>query len=362
MSHVLIKSGTFTAGSRVVDVQGQVFELVKPFHYHRAVGNCVTVKGTKEQGLANRSCRIVVNTENDIEYITGDGDSLQVPHKYLSPEEQFRANETDEAAMERIARSFDILNEITDAAAQGIIKGVVVSGPPGIGKSYGVNKTLEQANFTRTLSDKQEKFEIICGSMTPIGLYKKLYLNRQKGFVTVLDDCDTALFDEQALNLLKAALDTTEKRRLSWLAESHALRKEEIPDTFDFEGSIIFLTNLDFEDVKSNKIAAHLQAILSRCHYMNLEISSQKDQLLRIKQVVRFGMLDSYNLSPKDKADVVDFVFDNADDMKELSLRAVIKLADLAQADRSGSLNRGWEELAEMTMLTKEAYYKRRLK
>lgn len=360
MSHVLIKNGYFQHGKRTKDVSGEIFPLVKPYTVVDDIGPHVTIIGTKKAGLAERKCRIRINSKEDIEYITQDGDTLEVPHHLMSPEEQFRATESDEAAMERIGKAFQILNEITDAAAQGIIKGVVVSGPPGIGKSYGVNKTLEQANFARTLKSQDEKFEIISGSMTPIGLYKKLYLNRQKGFVTVLDDCDTALFDEQSLNLLKAALDTTNRRRLHWLAESHALAKDEIPDCFDFEGSIIFLTNLDFEDTRG-KIKAHLDAILSRCHYMNLEISTQKDQILRIRQVVKAGMLDNYALSEDEKSSVVNFVIDNVEDMKELSLRSVIKLADLAQAHRKGSLNRHWTELAMMTMLTKEAYYKKQL-
>jgi hypothetical protein len=271
------------------------------------------------------------------------------------------SQESDEDAMERIAGTFNILNEITDAAAQGIIRGMVVSGPPGIGKSYGVEKTLEKANFPLSLQGKPEQYEVIKGAASAIGLYKKLYLNRHKGFVTVLDDCDSVLFDEQSLNLLKAALDTCDKRRLSWLTESSALRKEDIPDSFEFEGSVIFLTNLDFERTKATKIAAHLEAIMSRCHYVDLEISSLRDQLLRIRQVVAYGMLDDYALSNKIKDDVVNFVCDNAEFLREISLRMVIKVADLAQAHARGAVNQHWEELAEMTCLKREAKYTRLL-
>lgn len=359
MSLIRIHQGVFKHGSRETAVKDIVVELAKEYSIDDRSGPHVTVMGNPQFGLPNRKCRICVTGPEDFEVLDGEADAVSVDTR--TAQERFFAQETDEAAMERIARSFDILNEITDAAAQGIIRGVVVSGPPGIGKSYGVGKTLEQANFLPAIAGQSESYEMISGSMTPIGLYKKLYLNRHKGFVTVLDDCDTVLFDEQSLNLLKAALDTTERRRLHWLSESHALAKEEIPDCFDFEGSIVFLTNLDFEDVKSSKLQAHLSAILSRCHYMNLEISTVRDQLLRIRQVVNFGMLDSYALTGAQKQEVVDFVIDNVDDMKELSLRAVIKLADLAEADHKGSLQRSWKELAELTMLTKQSYYKRQL-
>ena len=359
MPLVRIHNGTFKHGSKITPVKDIVVEQVKAYSIDERSGPHITVMGDAKYGLPNRKCRITVTGPRDFTVLDDEAGVTSVDTR--TAQEKFFAQESDEAAMSRIAKSFDILNEITDAAAQGIIRGVVVSGPPGIGKSYGVNRTLEQANFTRSIANQTENYEIISGSMTPIGLYKKLYLNRHKGFVTVLDDCDTALFDETSLNLLKAALDTTERRRLFWLSESHALTKEDIPDCFDFEGSIIFLTNLDFEDVKSSKLQAHLSAILSRCHYMNLEISTVRDQLLRIRQVVNFGMLDKYALTNSQKQEVVDFVINNVDDMKELSLRAVIKIADLAEADSKGSLQRSWRELAEMTMLTKESYYKRQL-
>ncbi|RLA10363.1 MAG: hypothetical protein DRQ60_11370 [Gammaproteobacteria bacterium] len=359
MTQVLIKQGTYGHGAKLRHIISQTFTLAKEY-VEAANGNYVTVVGTKAAGLEDRNCRIKLESRNCIEYVTSDGDTLDTPHARTA-EEEFAASETDEQAMARIAQTFEILNEITDASAQGIIRGMVVSGPPGIGKSYGVGKTLEKANFDRSIAGQPEKYEVITGAASAIGLYKRLYLNRAKGFVTVLDDCDSILFDEQSLNLLKAALDTTDKRKLFWLSESSALRKEEIPDMFEFEGSVIFLTNLDFEKTKASKLSAHLSAIMSRCHYVDLEISSLRDQLLRIKQVVNYGMLDSYALNYSEKQDVVDFVIDNAEWLREISLRMVIKVADLAEAYKKGALQQHWRDLAEMTCLKKEAKYERLL-
>ena len=362
MTQVLIKQGTYGHGSKERVINNTMFPLAKKYT-EAANKRYVTVVGSKAGGLEDRNCQIRVDDTTCFEYVTSKGDVLEtvVDGPMLTFEEQFQAQETDDDAMGRIGKTFDILNEITDAAAQGIIRGMVVSGPPGIGKSYGVEKTLEKANFALSLQNKQEQYEVIKGAASAIGLYKKLYLNRAKGFVTVLDDCDSVLFDEQSLNLLKAALDTCDKRRLSWLAESHALRKEDIPDSFEFEGSVIFLTNLDFEKTKATKIATHLNAIMSRCHYVDLEISSLRDQLLRIRQVVAAGMLDDYKLDAVEKAEVVTYVLNNAEYLKEISLRMVIKIADLAQAYKQGTVSTHWTELAEMTCLKRESKFKRLL-
>lgn len=360
MTQVLIKNGTYGHGNNERVITNTVFPLAKELTTGPQ-GNYVTVVGSKKLGLEDRKCRVKVADANCVEYINKEGQALAPEQLNQSAQEQYTAQESDEQAMERIGNTFAMLDEMTDATAQGIVRGMVISGPPGIGKSHGVMKTLEEANFHLTLKGKEENYEVIKGSSTAIGLYKKLYLNRKAGFVTVLDDCDSVLFDEQSLNLLKAALDSGEKRRLSWLAESRALESEDIPNTFDFEGSIIFLTNLDFERTKSNKLAAHLEAIASRCHYIDLEVSGLRDQLLRIKQIVRAGMLDSYALSQSEKEQVVDFIFDNAEHLKEISLRTVKKAADLAEAAKKGSLKRDWVELAEMTMLRSEAKYAKRL-
>jgi hypothetical protein len=268
----------------------------------------------------------------------------------------FMESETEEEAMERISETFLMLDKITDACSNGTVRGLVVSGPPGIGKSFGVEKQLAAANMFRTLNGKDPLFEVISGGVSPIGLYQKLYHNRGADHVVVFDDCDGVLFEEECLNLLKAALNSGDKRRICWNKESRVLANDDIPESFDFEGSIIFLSNIDFDRsiAKGSRIAAHLAAIMSRCHYLDLEIGSMRDKLLRIKQIVRDGMLAPFNFSPQQEADVVAFVMDNAEYLREVSLRMVKKVADFMKADPVG-----WYEMAEATCLTKEAKFKR---
>lgn len=273
-------------------------------------------------------------------------------------EKAFMEGESEDDAMGRISETFAMLDMITDAAAKGIVRGLVVSGPPGIGKSFGVEKQLDAANMFRKLDGKDPLYEVVSGGVSAIGLYQKLYYNRSPSQVLVFDDCDGVLFEEECLNLLKAALNSGDKRRICWNKESRVLQAEDIPEAFDFEGSILFLSNIDFDKniAKGSRISAHLAAIMSRCHYLDLEIGSLRDKLLRIKQIVRDGMLTPYNFSPEQEAAVVAFTMDNAQYLREVSLRMVKKVADFVKADPDN-----WYAMAEATCLTKDAKFKRLL-
>ena len=89
----------------------------------------------------------------------------------------------------------------------------------------------------------------------------------------------------------------------------------------------MFITNVKFDNVKSKKLRDHLEALQSRCHYLDLTIDSMRDRMLRIKQICRQGMLDKYNMDQETQADLVQFVFDNKANLREISLRMVLKIA-----------------------------------
>jgi hypothetical protein len=349
---------------RGVPVTG-TFVLVKPWQ-DGARGGFVTVKNpAPEHG--HPPVQRVTCEQKDIQLLGADGGELEA-HIVVDTadsgkmavstnyEAAFVLAETEDEAMDRIEETFLMLDKITDACAKNIIRGLVVSGPPGIGKSFGVEKQLEAANMFRKLAGQDPKYEVVTGGVSPIGLYQKLYFNRSKEQVLCFDDCDKLLFEEECLSLLKGALNSGDKRRIAWNKESRVLQVEDIPEVFDFEGSIIFLSNIDFERAiaKESRIAAHLEAIMSRCHYLDLEIGSTRDKLLRIKQVVRDGMLAPYDFSPAQEADVMSFIFDNSEYLRELSLRMVKKIADFVKADPQG-----WLEMAEATCLQREAKFKR---
>jgi hypothetical protein len=202
--------------------------------------------------------------------------------------------------------------------------------------------------FADIADDKKlKKYEVVKGAMSAIGLYSKLYEYSDKKSILVFDDCDSVLLDDLSLNILKAALDTSKRRMIHWNTDSRLLRSEGVPNSFEFKGGAIFITNIKFDHVKSRKLQDHLEALESRCHYLDLTIDTEREKLLRIRQVVtECGMLDHYELTAVQKLEVVDFVDTNRHRMRELSLRTVLKVADLC-----ASMPTKWRAVAEVTCM-----------
>jgi len=257
------------------------------------------------------------------------------------------AKETDQEILDRLAERFKILNDMTMAVKQGDVRAMIVSGPPGVGKSFGVEAVLQKADLFNTLAEKKPKFEVVKGAMSSIGLYAKLYEFAEAGNVVVFDDCDSILMEDLSLNILKGALDSSARRFISWNTDSRILRSEGIPDRFEFKGAAIFITNIKFEHVKSKRLRDHLDALESRCHYIDLQMDTNREKILRIKQVVNSNdMLARYEFEQCIKDEIVQFVETNQDRLRELSLRMVLKLADLRK-----SFPRNWTAMARTTCM-----------
>jgi replicative DNA helicase len=271
---------------------------------------------------------------------------LDFDQEAIKAREKAVARETDEEIITRIKERFTILEDMTKGVRKGDVRAMIVSGPPGVGKSFGVEAVLTKDDLFDKMGDRKPRYEILKGAMSAIGLYSKLYEYSKKGSVLVFDDCDSVLLDELSLNILKAALDSSKKRTISWNTDSRVLRAEGIPNSFEFCGSAIFITNIKFEHVRSKKLRDHLDALESRCHYLDLTIDTAREKILRIKQIVNDGMLDVYDLTQEQKAEVVQFIDSNKDKMRELSLRMVIKVADLRQA-----MPDKWQSVASLTCM-----------
>ena len=256
--------------------------------------------------------------------------------------------ETDEQIIERLRERFEILTEMTKAVKSGDVRAMIVSGPPGVGKSFGVEAVLEKDGIFDVLGERKPKYEIVKGAMSAIGLYAKLYEYSDAKHVLVFDDCDSILLDDLSLNILKGALDSGSKRFISWNTDSRILRSEGIPDRFEFKGAAIFITNIKFAHVRSKKLKDHLDALESRCHYIDLEMDTNREKLLRIRQITMDGMLDRYEFNEPELArdEILEFVDTNQDKLRELSLRMVLKLADLRK-----SFPKNWTAMAKTTCM-----------
>jgi hypothetical protein len=331
MTTVLVKSGEYR-NLPVINTQFKLVDGIK----HGAKGAYITVKNEGQFPQNIENIKIKIEGPDAIE---------------LNGEPVINATiaETDQDAMDRIATRFEILDEMSAACIKGDIRAMIVSGPPGVGKSFGVEQQLDKSSLFDKLSNKRQKYEVVKGAMTALGLYAQLYRYSEKGNILVFDDCDSVFGDELSLNILKAALDSGKRRRICWNSDSRLLRDEGIPNSFDFKGGAIFITNLKFENVKSKKLQDHLEALESRCHFIDLTIDTERDKMLRIRQVNRDadgGLFKDYNFQNNEGAAVLDFMQENQKRLRELSIRTALKIADLIKI----SPNK-WQALAVSTVM-----------
>lgn len=347
MTDIVIKKGTY-AGKKI---RNRRFRMELTPRMGKK-GMYVTVDGTP-LGFKDRKVRIMLDTEADVIKATGEEIVLPDVQEVEEVEQGVAPAETDDEIIERMRKKFGVLDGMTLAAIQGNVRAMIVTGPPGVGKSFGIEKVIESLDVMIKMGlidestvnmDAPMGMEKVA-SASPLGLYQLLWEYRKPGSLLVLDDSDSILYDEACLNMLKAATDSGKKRKLTWRTESKVLEERNIDTQFEFEGAIIFVTNLDFENARG-KIGDHLRAIVSRCHYLDVGIHDLREKFLRCKQIVKDGMLEKYDFDDVQIDEILTYIDTNKRNLRELSLRMVAKIADLVRMDPTG-----WRSFANETCL-----------
>jgi len=135
---------------------------------------------------------------------------------------------------------FGNLERLTKMVGRGIQPSLVLTGMAGVGKTHLVKETLKGMGLRES-----HEFVHFKGRATAAGLFITLYQNSDK--VVILDDCDSVFKDDDAVNILKAALDSYDTRKISYIS-SKQLKDEygdPIPAHFEFTGRIIFISNIN---------------------------------------------------------------------------------------------------------------------
>jgi len=237
-----------------------------------------------------------------------------------------------------INQRFQFVGDMVKMLADGDQASVIVTGPGGLGKTYNVIKSLKDSGMKDislaeefeigTRINLKKSFRIIKGYSSPKGLYRLLYEN--KDGVLVMDDCDSVLKDAVSVSILKAALDSYDKRIISWNAD---IRDEDLPRCFEFTGRVIFISNMP-------SIAMD-QAIISRSMAVDLSMTA-KQKVERMRYLIaQSDFMPDY--THVEKQDAIQFLDEICEKAKELTLRSLIQVTKIRRSNPRGN----WKALAE---------------
>ena len=156
MQKIRIINGTYKIRGKDVDLAGMVFPMVEGFKWGTK-GSYITVDAKDVNGFPDRNIKIMVPDEKSFEKVD---ETTAITQR----------EETDEETIERLRERFEMLEDMTKAAKKGTVRAMIVSGPPGVGKSFGVEKVLGKHDLIATLGEKAPRYEVVKGAMSAICL------------------------------------------------------------------------------------------------------------------------------------------------------------------------------------------------
>lgn len=217
-----------------------------------------------------------------------------------------------------INQRFEILKNLASMVIDGVTPSLIVTGEGGLGKTHAINEIIDEKGMFGF------EFVFFKGYSTARGLYNTLYDNNGK--LIVFDDCDSVLEDKVAINILKSALDSYDKRTITWMAKMN--KADDYPQQFDFTGQIIFISNKKKESIDT--------AILSRSLTVDLTMSGD-EKIERMSHIIQ-NILPEVSIDIK--LDALSFLADNKDH-KNVNMRTLIMITKMRQCNPTG-----WRQMA----------------
>ena len=207
---------------------------------------------------------------------------------------------------------FNNLERLTKMVGKGIQPSLVITGSAGTGKTFLVKDTLTKMGLKES-----NEFVHFKGRATAAGLFVTLYDNCDK--IIVLDDCDSVFKDPDAVNMLKAALDSYDTRNISYIT-SKPLKDQfgtHLPRSFEFTGKIIFISNLDQSTLD--------EAIRSRSFVSDISMTTEQ-MFMRIEGLME-KMENKIPTKAKQQAMTIMKELNEKYDGISVNLRSFIKAA-----------------------------------
>lgn len=238
-----------------------------------------------------------------------------------------------------INKRFDFVKQMVEMVASKTVASAIITGQGGLGKSHTVMKALEEQGLKNvtdlagfevgTVMRASQCYRVVKGFSTAKGLYRTLFEGNR--MTLVFDDCDSVLKDPVALNILKGALDSYSERYISWNAD---MKDDELPRSFKFEGSVIFISNMELDRMD--------QAIRSRA--MCVDLSMTQEQKVERMGVIAMDKDFLPEYSREIKEDAVKFIRGMLDDVSNLSLRSLIAVCKIRATSKD------WKDLAKYVL------------
>lgn len=207
---------------------------------------------------------------------------------------------------------FSNLSALTRMVGRGVQPSLVVTGMAGMGKTHIVKNTLIEMGLKESTD-----FVHFKGRATAAGLFITLYQNSNS--IIILDDCDSVFRDENAVNILKGALDSYDTRKISYIT-SKPLKDEfgdALPMHFEFTGKIIFISNISQANLD--------EAIKSRSFVA--DISMTTDQLFTRMEQLMAKMETKIPMAAKEQALAIMKDLHSKYEGVAVNLRSFIKAA-----------------------------------
>ena len=137
---IYVLEGTYR-NRRIENTQFELIKCYQPYPHKEGGFVTVKIKDLAQYQAPKSTIRISVDSESKL--------------RDKAPEQ--KRDETDEETIERMRQRFDILTDMTKATKRGDVRAMIVSGPPGVGKSFGVEQVLEKYSTLSTLSNTAPK-------------------------------------------------------------------------------------------------------------------------------------------------------------------------------------------------------------
>lgn len=335
----------------IVKLLDEFVRLVNDKKYQEEVIAESLVTEAKSRTLSTGELKLVGDRLSKGDSVAQIARDLEVPYRQISrikkgvsvvnvPSKAEEANQmTVDDKVKFLEETMEDVYQISRRVGAGAFNSLFISGRAGTGKTYNVERALKDEGLI-----EDDDYVLVSGAASVIMMYKKFYQYRNG--TLVFDDCDAVFRDENGRNLMKAALDTKPVRKISYLKKSssvfdpkdfemdpegefNALSAGLVPNSFEFAGRVIFISNLP-KDKADPDGAIRSRSIL-------IDVNPDDATLMeRMKKLLPH--LEPKDMPMKDKEEIYEFM----KSAKDVSMRTFVKAAGFKMAGLSN-----WKRMAE---------------